>query len=400
MSFALGLVGCGGMGRRHLRGMERLHKVGRLSFELAAVCDVMPASAQQAADLAGDLFGGAPAQYHDIERMLRETHLDGLLITTTPEMHIPVGELALHSGVHVMVEKPITLTVTEGLRLVRAAHQAGRKLAVAENYRRDPINRLARALIDAGVPGMPYLATQSSSSAGEHVIITPWRHLRNRGGIVVDMGVHYTDILEYLLGPMDSVFALNRVIDAQRKDSSGALHPADAEDLSVGVTQFRSGALGNWLLNMAGRGESQFSRVIYGSGGTLAIPADRTGDPLRLTLRESGKDRAVDSNDLLAFVPDHHLDPVTAALFGDDRLTQYAMEWAAIDANLLAIEQADFVASVIEDRAPEVDGEQGLRSLALVFAMLESGGLKRMVGVDEILSGSLCGYEDSIGATS
>ncbi len=400
MSFALGLVGCGGMGRRHLRGMERLHKVGRLTFALAAVCDVMPASAQQAADLAGDLFGGAPAQYHDIERMLRETQLDGLLITTTPEMHIPVGELALRSGVHVMVEKPITLTVAEGLRLVHAAHQAGRKLAVAENYRRDPINRLARALIDAGVFGTPHLATQSSSSAGEHVIITPWRHLRNRGGIVVDMGVHYTDILEYLLGPMDSVFALNRVIDTQRKDASGALHPADAEDLSVGVTQFRSGAIGNWLLNMAGRGENHFTRMVYGPGGTLAIPADRTGDPLRLTLREAGKDRAIESGDLLGFVPDYHLDTVTAALFGGERLTQYALEWATIDANLLAIEQADFVASVVEDRAPEVDGKQGLRSLALVFAMLESGGLKRMVGVDEILSGNLRGYEDSIGAAS
>ena len=53
MSFALGLVGCGGMGRRHLRGMERLHKVGKRSFDLVAVCDVMPESAAAAADMGG-----------------------------------------------------------------------------------------------------------------------------------------------------------------------------------------------------------------------------------------------------------------------------------------------------------------------------------------------------------
>jgi predicted dehydrogenase len=399
MSFALGLVGCGGMGRRHLRGMERLHKVGKLSFELAAVCDVMPQSAAAAADMAHDLFGAKPTQYDNVETMLRQTPLDGLIITTTPEMHIPVAEMALAAGVHLMVEKPITLTIAEGVRLVEAARAAGKKLAVAENYRRDPINRLARALIDKGAIGKPYLAVQSSSSAGENVIITPWRHLKNRGGIVVDMGVHYTDILEYLLGPLTSVFALNQTIDAQRRDANGALHPADAEDLSVGVAQFESGALANWLLNMAGRGENQFSRIVHGMAGSLAIPSDRSGQPLRLYRREAGQDRLLNDDELLALVPDYHLDSVTAALFGGERPTHYALEWATIDANLLAIEQADFVAAVVEDRQPEVDGAQGLRSLALVFAMLESGLLGRMVHVDEILSGRLQGYEQSIGVT-
>jgi predicted dehydrogenase len=133
--------------------------------------------------------------------------------------------------------------------------------------------------------------------------------------------------------------------------------------------------------------------------GSLAIPSDRTGQPLRLYRREAGQDRLINDEELLALVPDYHLDPVTAALFGGERPMHYALEWATIDANLLAIEQADFVAAVVEDRQPEVDGVQGLRSLALVFAMLESGLLGRMVHVDEILSGRLHGYEQSIGAT-
>lgn len=399
MSFALGLVGCGGMGRRHIRGIERLAKTGTLNFELAAVCDVLPANSGMAADMAEAATGLRPQQFHDFEHMLKTVKLDGLIITTTPEMHTGMGMLALDAGLHIMVEKPVTLTVAEGVKLVAAAHSAGKRLAVAENYRRDPINRLARALIDKGAIGRPYLAVQSSSSAGENVIITPWRHLKNRGGIVVDMGVHYTDILEYLLGPMDSVFALNTVVDAQRRDANGIMHPADAEDLSVGVAQFRSGAVANWLLNMAGRGENHFTRMVYGKGGTLGIPGDRTGQPLRLTVRENGQDRPLTNDDLLALAPDYHLDRVTAALFGGERLTHYELEWATIDANLLGIEQADFVDAVVSGREPEVDGVQGLRSLALVFAFLESGLLGRMVHVDDILTGRLSAYEASIGAT-
>lgn len=86
---------------------------------------------------------------------------------------------------------------------MRAADEAGLKLAVAENYRRDPINRLAHALVDAGALGRVFLAVQSSSSGGEKVIITPWRHRREKGGIGLDMGVHYADVLEYLLGPIN-----------------------------------------------------------------------------------------------------------------------------------------------------------------------------------------------------
>jgi predicted dehydrogenase len=97
-------------------------------------------------------------------------------------------------------------------------------------------------------------------------------------------------------------------------------------------------------------------------------------------------------------VPDFHLDPVTAALFGGERVTHYELEWAVTDANLLGVEQADFVAAVTEGRAPEVTGEQGLRSLALVFAFLEAGLLGRMVHVDEILSGQASAYESLIGA--
>ena len=102
--------------------------------------------------------------------------MQALDVTTSPDLHARIGIEALQAGRHVQVEKPITLTIAEGRDLVAAARD--RKLSVAENYRRDPINRLAKALIDAGVLGTPFLVVQSSSGAGENVIITPWRHLK------------------------------------------------------------------------------------------------------------------------------------------------------------------------------------------------------------------------------
>ncbi len=396
MTFALGLVGCGGMGRRHVLGMKRLQSVGKMAFDLVAICDILPENGKQMADQAEELLGKRPQQFTDFQSMIHALKLDGIIITTTPETHTDVALQAFDAGLHVMAEKPVTLTVAEGVKLVDAAKQAKRKLGVAENYRRDPINRLGKALVDSGAIGRPYLATQSSSSSGEFVVITPWRHLKNRGGIVIDMGVHYTDILEFYLGPIETVVGMNAVVDTQRVDAQGVSHPADAEDLSVGVMRFRNGAIANWLLNMAGRGEASFKRIIYGTGGSLSIPGDRTGKPLELIQRRAGKDVPVDTTALLGLVPDFALDATTAALFGGDRLTTYDLAWADIDANLLGIEQADFVDAVVTDRQPEVTGEQGLRSLALVFGLLESERLGRMISLNEVLERRDLPYEMAI----
>jgi predicted dehydrogenase len=393
MTVALALVGCGGMGRRHLLGMKRLQTVGQMAFDLTAVCDVLPENGEKAAALAEDLLGYRPQVFKTLDEMIRTVKLDAIIITTTPETHTDVGLEAFAAGLHVMAEKPITLTVAQGTQLVEAGKQAGRKLAVAENYRRDPINRLGKALLDAGAVGRPFLMNQASSGAGEFVIITPWRHLKNRGGIVIDMGVHYADILEYYLGLAEHVVGMNAVVDKQRIDAQGEAHPADAEDLSVGVARHRNGVIANWLLSMAGRGESLFARTIYGTGGSLGIPSDRSGKALKLVQRRGKEDVVVPESELLALVPDFALDDVTAVLFGGQRLTSYELPWADIDANLLGIEQADFVDAILHDREPEVSGVDGLRSLAMVFGFLESERLGRIITVDEVLQNPNLPYQ-------
>jgi predicted dehydrogenase len=396
MTLSFGLFGCGVMGQRHIKGMAKLHQAGRMRFQLAGVCDLIPASAERAADLAHEMLGHRPHVFASFADMRAAMPLNGIGITTMPDAHVDLGIEALRAGVDVMVEKPIALTVRQGKRLVDVARETGRKLAVAENYRRDPINRLAKALIDAGAIGAPFLAVQASSGSGENVVITPWRHLRKKCGIVVDMGVHYTDIFEYFLGHIESVTGMNAVVDKQRKGADGAMFPADAEDLSVGVVRFKSGALGNWLLSMAGRGAGYFHRAVYGTGGSLIIPIDRSGKPLQLTVRRDGADVPMSEAEQLAMVPNFRLDPTTAALFGGERLSHYDMAFTDIDANLLAIEYDDFAGAILEDRPPEVTGEDGLRSLALVYGFLEAERLGRAVSADELLSAEVAAYQDEL----
>jgi predicted dehydrogenase len=383
---ALALVGCGGMGLRHIRGLEKLRKIGELHTELVAVCDVVPENAERAATLAEDLLGTRPNAFASIAGMHDSgIRADAVMVATAPDLHASVGIAAFEFGLHVMVEKPIALTVGQGASLVEAGKRANRKLAVAENYRRDPMNRLARDLIDAGVLGSVHLVVQSSSGSGERVIITPWRHQKQSGGIVVDMGIHYADLLEYYAGPLKSMFGFSAVVDQRRVDNAGTWHEVDAEDLSVGVAQFENGAIANWLIDLAGRGESHFSRVIYGTRGSLSIPPDRTGRPLGLTLRRDGSDTQVDPSGLLSLVPNFALDDVTARLFGGTRLASYQLDFPDVDANLLAIEHADFSSAILNDRPPEVDGTIGLRSLAISYGFLEAERLGKAITVTEML---------------
>jgi predicted dehydrogenase len=390
----LALVGCGGMGCRHIRGLEKLRDIGAQQFQLVAACDMLSANAERAAGLASDLLRERPRVFGTLDEMYAEMgQIDAMIVTTAPDSHAQVGIEAFDHGTHVMVEKPIALTVQQGTSLIDAAERNDRKLAVAENYRRDPMNRLARSLLDEGLLGSVYLAVQSSSGSGERVIITPWRHQRQSGGIVVDMGIHYADLLEYYLGPIEQVFGYNATVDDTRVDDAGAWHDVDAEDLSVGVARFETGVIGNWLINLAGRGEPHFSRVIYGTKGTLSIPRDRTGKPIVLTLRKDGKDVDVDPAEQLALVPDFGLDAVTASLFGGDRLGSYDLEYPHVDSSLLAIEQADFASAINEDRSPEVDGRIALRSLAISYGFLEAERTGRPLDVAALMRGAHSPYQ-------
>src|SRR5690606_24049863 len=202
----LAIVGCGGMGHRHLFGLAELYRNGLSPFDLVGACDPVTENAESLADQAEQLLGRRPAVVKNLAE-LEGLGVAAVDITTTPRYHHTLGVEAIERDWHAMIEKPVGLTVRACNRIVAAARNSNRVVSVAENYRRDPINRLAKALLDKGIIGDPRFMIHQTSGGGNLMTISVWRHQKDQSGVLLDVGVHFSDILEYFLGEIDSVYA-------------------------------------------------------------------------------------------------------------------------------------------------------------------------------------------------
>ena len=410
----LAIVGCGGMGNRHLLGLAELQRIGLSPFQLVGVCDPNLDNARSLATRAEELLGTGPAVAKNLEQLAQIGAIVAVDSCTLPAFHHTVALEALQRGWHVLSEKPLGLTVRACRQVCDSARDGALILSVAENFRRDPINRLAKALLDQGIIGRPRLMIHNTLGGGDRMFISTWRHQKNSSGLLLDAGVHYADIMEYFLGPAVSACAQVRLHEKIRKkaentdvESSGFIgeiygqwqrdmpseFEATAEDAAYATILFASGAVAQFVEDHAVRGESVWKRAIYGSLGSLDLPGDRSGRRLRLFLE--GRD-PIDDQRLLELVPGFHLDAATAALFGGDRLCEYQFDFAATDRKLIAVEYSDFGAAILEQRPAEVDAEQGTRSVALIYAVLESQVAQRAVQVAEVLEDLTNAYQEEI----
>jgi predicted dehydrogenase len=228
-----------------------------------------------------------------------------------------------------------------------------------------------------------------SVGGDDRVIITPWRHLKDRGGIAFDMGVHYTDIFQYLLGPFESVTGFGFVAEKVRhlRDGGGSIE-ATAEDSLVATFCMASGVAVQLSQLPSGPGMRWYQRTVHGRNGSLEIPQDRRGGGPVLRLGE----RTLRGKELFSILPGFALDEITAQLFGADA-AEYEMPFPEADRRHIAIELHDFASAVLTGGAPEVDGEGGLTAVAALLGVFESGLLRRTVSMDELLDGRVSAYQ-------
>ena len=409
---ALAIVGCGGMGHRHLEGLAELHRAGLSPFRLVGACDPVAANADSLAAVAERHFGVRPATAANLEQ-LASLSVQAVDITTSTVGHHTVVAGALEQGWHMMVEKPLGVSVAACRYIRQRADNSGLVVSVAENYRRDPLNRLARALIDAGAIGAPRFYLHNSLGGSDVMFITVWRHRKEQGGLLVDAGVHDTDMMEYLCGPVAEVYAQARLHEPERANPAraaggGAVNPGgvygrwqrqmperfavDAEDALYATLRFANGAAGQYVADHAARGLPQWRRALYGSAGAVELPPDRLGEPF--ALERSGQRHG--GAELLELAPEYHLEEATARLFGGARLASYELEFPAIDRKLIAVEYAELGKAVAGGAAVEVDVEQGMRAVAVVYAMLESAASGGPVTIADVMSGAVRGYQEPI----
>ena len=402
-------VGCGGMGRRHLNGMAALYKSPRCNMELVAVCDLNQENANWLADEAEQLLGTRPKVYAHIAQMAREVpDLQAADVTTDSGSHHAVAYACLETGLHVQCEKPLAVTVRGCSLLIDTARRKERVLSVAENYRRCPVQRLTRALIQDGAIGDVRVVIYESVGGRDAIQMTPWRHMKHTASMPIDAGVHSADMLRFLFGDVKWVWGESRLHEKVRRKTGSAgpggmyarwLHTIPdqieptGDDALYAQLSMQSGAVISWVHDGAGHGRPHSTRVAHGSQGSLDLAQPRSGKPVTLHLDDG---TAIDDERILEYAPSYRLSQLAAELFGGERIWHYDFEFNDVDAKILATEYYELGECVRTGARPEVTGEEGRLDLALNYAPFEAGRLGRPLTLDDLISGRADPYQREV----
>ena len=399
----IGVVGCGRILDAHLNGLKSLWDHGYRDFRVVALCarraedahryrmrgegpeprppiegliaDAMVAPHLYVTDIHDDT---APEVYEDWRTMLADARLDALLILTPVMLHHEIALEALAAGLHVLVEKPIAISVRTARRMCEAAERADRRLAVAEVARFGDVVRMSRWCVEHAAIGTPQLAIELMHgmfwSPDRVRADTPWRHDKQRagGGLAIDRGVHLLHLLEYYCGPLESISAQSAILEPRRRlETTGEMVDCDVDDTFTANLRFASGALGQLGASAALRGwKTRIPLTVHGTTGSLRqgwITWDGGGQAAQQYYRLN----VTDAED--------------RALFGLGVQSDFGLQaWC-------------FMESIRSGVPSEIEGPVGLRDVALAYTVLESaaaGGPR--LPVEVVLSGEVAAYQEAL----
>lgn len=250
------LVGCGRIARRH---SELLGHGQIRNARLVAVCDI----AEEKARRIGEEF--TVPWFTDMHQMMQAVEIDIVVILTESGNHARHAIALAPYGKHVVVEKPMALTLDDADKMIRACDAAGIRLFVVKQNRFNVPVVKTREALDAGRFGKLVIGTvrvrwcRSQAYYDQDTWRGTWAM---DGGVLTNQASHHLDLLEWMMGEVDSVFAM----------TSTALAKIEAEDTGVAILRFRSGALGVVEATTAARPKDlEGSLSLLGEGGTVEI---------------------------------------------------------------------------------------------------------------------------------
>jgi len=401
----VGLVGCGRIMPAHLHGYKELQEKG-VKVRIKALCarKIEDAKRFRSAEdgvsprkpigPSGDPLAAPHIYVYDFQkdtdvevydsydRMLKEADIDAVEIYTPVSSHHEISIASLRAGKHVLVEKPIAITVKAARKMVEEAHKSKRVLGVAENVRYYPSTRMLKWVIERGYIGDVQMIMQGGIGGywapNKVVAETPWRHKKmfSGGGASIDMGVHFIDRFRYLCGEIDEVSSIISTVEKIRflRNESGKILEVvenEVDDTFFSLMKFRSGAIGLIFFSWAGRGEStSIPLTIYGTRGCIKGDTLIDEDERRVEI-DCLFEKEADGDTKDRFFPLGIRDP-------------------------MALETLEFLRAIEEGREMETSGLEGLRDLAASYALIESSLMGRSVKVDDVESGKIGKYEEEI----
>ena len=284
-------------------------------------------------------YGCTPVPSYDA--ILKDASVEAIINTTPNDVHLETTQQAAAAGKHVFLDKPIANSVSEGRKLTEACRQAGVVLALGYQRRRESHFRWVKQQIEAGVFGkMVNAEANISRDRLGQFDLSSWRYTSEGmpGGVMLQIGVHYADVLEYLMGPIKAV----------NGQFAQLVLPGDNPDVASMVLEHENGALST--LNACYASASEYYLMnIYGKTAT-------------------------------AYYDLHH----GLSLLKRGEKTPVAVPCAKNDTFVEELEE--FAAAVRGGPPPEVGGDYATKSLAVIRAGIMSAREHRRVEVAEILA--------------
>lgn len=326
------LVGCGRISTRHaeLLGLNQIH-----GARLAAVCDIVPDKARAVGQRFNVPF------FTDMHEMMRSGAVDAVTVLTESGNHAAhVIALATY-GKPIVVEKPMALTVPDADAMIEACDGSGSRLFVVKQNRFNvPVVKLREAL-DAGRFGKIIMGTVRVRWCREQRYYDQdsWRGTWSMdGGVLTNQASHHIDLLEWLLGDVESVFA----------KSMTALVNIEAEDTAVVLLKFKNGALGLIEATTATRPKDlEGSISVLGSSGTVEIGGFAVNE-LKVWNFTDGRE------ELAGFMERYSVNPPNVYGFGHQMYYEHVVD------------------CLTSGRLQDVDGRMGKKSVQLIHAIYES----------------------------
>ncbi|MGB4407519.1 MAG: Gfo/Idh/MocA family oxidoreductase [Sphaerochaeta sp.] len=297
--------------------------------------------------------------FTDMQRMITEAKVDAVVITTPHPAHKENALAALKGGAHVLVEKPMALTVSDCQEMIECARQEQKKLAVISQRRWFPsTQRIHKAIADGKLgKAMIGQVTMLGWRDKEYYESDPWRGTWDKegGGVLINQAPHQLDLLHWFLGPVKEVYAQWDNIN----------HPyIEVEDTVVGTVRFESGAIASILVSNSQKpgifakvhvhGSNAFSAGVQTDGGAMFI---------------AGRSGVVEPpyNDLWTIEGEQEM------------LEVWKMEDTAFFKTIdpvsyfFRLQLEDFTQAILNNTTPISSGEEGMETVKIIEGMYISG---------------------------
>lgn len=349
-----GIVGCGAIGPTHAGALKQLAE----DAELVAVADLVPERAQKVAEQFG-----VRTIYASDDQLIADKEIDAVIFATPSGMHADQAVKALRAGKHVIVEKPMDVSLDACDRMVAAERETGKKLAIISQHRWDHASIFVKDAVASGKLGKLYLVemsvkwwrTQQYYDSGDWRGTWKW----DGGGALMNQGVHTVDLMQWLAGPVESVYA---------RTATGGHERIEVEDIAVATLKFKNGAIGTLTATTAAF-PGQLARVdLYGTEGSAIIEGDRLKlfhlrDGTQVNAEGASRHALSVAQGGTASVKDE-----TATRLTENAAKDPGAIWG--DAHREQIR--DFINAIRNDTRPLIHGAEGRKPVEIILAVYES----------------------------